>query len=187
MTHFKTIAVSLVALAAVAVPASAVNHRDNQHNQITYGFDFNLGALRISNYSPRYNYSRVQAPRVYIELETNRHRDGHALNHFENDIRRQFSRAAQRDFQLVSNPRSADIVIRLDHDEWGHAYKHYLKANRNGRDERSDKVVGRVTARLLERAYDIRNSSYRNVRYDRGERYGRHYDGRRDDRYARYP
>lgn len=189
MTHLKTIAVSLIALAAVAVPASALDHREHEtrHNQIKthFGVDLNLGNIRISNYSPRYNHSRAQAPRVFIALEKSRRHNDRALNHFEKDIRRQFSRAAQRNFRLVGNPRRADILIRLDRDEWRKAYKHYSKANRKGRYEHGSKAVNRVTARLLERAYDIRSSSYRNVRYDRDERNDRHYDDRRDDHYAR--
>lgn len=190
MTHLKTIAVSLVALAAIAIPATALDHRDHRRNKITYGVDLNFGAVRISNYSPRYSHRRAQPVRVYIALETGHHRDMRRLNRFQSNIRGQFARAAQGDFRLVNNPRRADIVIRLDQGEWGKAYRHYTKASRKGRYDRADNAIYRVAARLLDRAYDIRGKDYRNVRYDRYEQRGRHHDdgygNRRNAAYIQY-
>lgn len=182
MRHLKTIAASIVALAAIAIPATALDHRNHQHknhqpSSIQYGVDVNLGAVRISTrHSPRYSHRRAAPVRVFIALEADRRHKGHALARFQDNIRSQFSRAAQGDFHLVHSPRRADIVIRLDQDDWGRAYKRYMKSNRKGHFDRSAKTVDRVASRLLERAYDIRSSSYRNVRYDRGgrsDRYGR--------------
>lgn len=184
MTHLKTIAVSLVALAAIAIPATALDQRDHRRNKITYGVDLNFGAMRISNYSPRYSHRRAQPVRVYIALETGRDGGMRGLNRFQSNIRGEFSRTAQGNFHLVNNPRRADIVIRLDQGEWGKAYRHYAKANRKGQYARADKAVYRVAARLLDRAYDIRGRDYRNVRYDRNDRYSRHDDDRYGNRYG---
>ncbi len=194
MRHLKVIAASVVALAAIAIPATALDHRNHQHrnhqrSDIQYGVDLNLGSVRLSTHnSPRYSHRRAAPLRVFIALDTDRRHKGHALARFQESIRSQFSRSAQGDFHLVRGPRRADIVIRLDRDDWGRAFKRYSKANRKGHYERSASTVNRIAGRALNRAYDIRSSSYRNVRYDRydrSDRYRNEYSNeyRRDIRY----
>lgn len=194
MTHFKTIAVSLVALAAVAVPASAQDHREHEtrHNQIKpyFGVNLNLGNIRISSYGSGRGYRRYQSPRIYIALESGHRSHDHALARFQEIVRSRFAQTARGDFRLVSSPRHADIVIRLDRDDWGKAYRRYAKASKSGHRSdhfgRGTKMIDRVAERLLYRAYDMRDRSYRSVRYDRDDRYGRHHDDRRDRRYVQY-
>lgn len=185
MRHLKTIAASLAALAAITIPTTALDHKNHQPSNFQYGVDVNLGAVRISTrHSPRYSHRRAAPVRVYIALETDRHGNMRGLTRFQKNIRNQFSRAAQGEFHLVHSPRRADIVIRLDRDDWGRAFKRYSKANRKGHYDRSAKTVNRVASRLLERAYDIKSSSYRNARYDRdgrSDRYSNNY--RRDIHY----
>lgn len=192
MRHLKVIAASVAVLTAIALPATALDQRNHQHknhqrSDIQYGVDVNFGAVRISTrHSPRYSHRRAAPVRIFIALEADRRHKGHALAQFQKNIRRQFSRAAQGDFHLVHSPRRADIVIRLDRDDWGRSFKRYSNANRKGHFDRSDKMVNRVANRLLERAYDIRSSSYRNVRYDRDYRNNRKewYSRHHDDRYS---
>ena len=185
MRHLKTIAASIAVLTAIAIPATALDHRNHQRSDIQYGFDINLGSVRLSTHnSPRYSHRRAAPVRVFIALDADRRHKGQALARFQQNIHSQFSRAAQGDFHLVRSPRRADIVIRLDRDDWGRAFKRYSKANRRGHYESSAKMVHKVAGRALERAYDIRNSSYRNVRYDRYDRSDRYRNEYR--RNARY-
>ena len=194
MRHLKTIAASVAVLTAIAIPATALDHRNHQPSSIQYGVDLNVGAVRISTrHSPRYSHRRAAPVRVFIALETDRRHKGQSLARFQKNIRSQFSRAAQGNFHLVHNPRHADIVLRLDRGEWGRAYGYFAVANRKGQYGHANRAVYRVAAQLLNRAYDIRGRDYRNVRYDRNdrkERYGRHdndrYGSRRDAVHVQY-
>ena len=193
MINNKKFAISLLALAAIAIPASALDDRRYDHKprhvNSFLGIDLNLGALRISNNDRGYRHKRYQQPRVFVALANDRRYKNYELSRFQEIVRSRFAKASRGDFQLVSSPRHADIVIRLERDKWGKAYRKYMKASRKGQYSdhfgRRAKMIDRVTDRLLYRAHDIYKKSYRNARYDRDDRRRRddRYSSRRDDRY----
>ena len=200
MTRYKTFAVSLIALAAIATPASALDHKDHgrKHKYVNthFGIDMNIGPLRISNYYSGNRYMRARTPLVYIELEGSRHRRDHQFSRFEDRVRYDFSRNSHGNFRIADSRRHADFVIRLDRDDWGRAYKRYTKAGHRGdyRDRRAmrSKMVEHVSHRLLSRANDMRKHHYKRARYDRYEgrrdqyRSDRHDRQRSNERHARY-
>ena len=203
MTHIKTLAVSLFTLAAIAVPAAAVDHRDNGHKQshinTSFGIDMNFGNLRISNSRPVYQ-NRYQRPsRVYIVLDGGRNHRDHNFSRFQQSVRHGFARQARGRYELVSSPRHADFILRLGRDDWGSAYHHYARASKHGRYpqryEMRGKMIDQVSHRLMTRAYDMRKKHYSHGRYGRyddrrrsGHDYYKndrrdHHKSSRDDRY----
>ena len=91
MRHLKTIAASVAVLTAIAIPATALDHRNHQSSSIQYGVDLNVGAVRISTrHSPRYSHRRAAPVRVYIALEADRRHNGQSLARFQKNIRSQF-------------------------------------------------------------------------------------------------
>ncbi len=181
MTHLKTLAISFITLAAIALPATAVDHRDNDrkrsHITTHFGIDMNFGNLRISNYTPKYRKNYQRPMRVYVSLEGGRIRGNQHLTRFQDRVRKDFSRDAGRNFQLVHNPRRADIVVRLDRDDWGRAYKRYVKAGKHGRHsnrhEQRTKMIDKVSYVALRKANNLRQRYYRSASYDRHNTYDR--------------
>lgn len=193
MIQIKTIAITLMTLAAVAVPASAAStsaadHRDNNNRVgISYGVNLNLGNMSIRAItSPIRNFKNSRPTRVYIALERDRRHNDYYLGRFEDSVRRGFEHSAHGNFDIVRSPSYADIVIRLDRREWASSYQRYVSAAKHGRyNQRYDmrsKMIDTVALRALSRAYDMRRRYSHNVRYDdkrdyhRSDRYD---DGRR--------